>query len=59
MPATPKHKQKAPADVVEQATGNLLKALKKEMLRKAGGVDSGKLRKEGYSERLISRLEEA
>ena len=59
MPATPKQKQKAPADVVEQATGNLLKALKKDMERKEGGVDSGKLRKDGYSERLISRLEEA
>ena len=59
MPATPKHKQKAPADVVEHATRNLLKALKKDMVRKEGGVDSGKLRKDGYSERLISRLEEA
>lgn len=59
MPATPKHKEKAPADVVDRATNNLLKALKKDMARKEGGVDSGKLRKAGYSERLIARLEDA
>jgi len=29
------------------------------MLAKDGRVDSEKLRKEGYSERLIARLEEA
>ena len=59
MPATPKHKAKAGEDVVDRATNNLLKALKKDMVRKEGGVNSGKLRKEGYSDRLIARLEDA
>ncbi len=59
MPATPKRKTKSDEKVVENATNNLLKALKKDMVRKEGKVDSEKLRKDGYSDRLIARLEDS
>jgi len=35
------------------------KIVKKKMLKKHGRVDYGKLRKEGYSERILARLENA
>ena len=59
MPVTPKRKEKAAVNLVDRATNNLLKALKKDMVRKEGGVNPSKLRKEGYSDRLIARLEDA
>ena len=59
MSATPKREAKAGKDVVDRATNNLLKALKKDMVRKEGRINSDKLRKDGYSGRLITRLEES
>ncbi|PYJ06664.1 MAG: phosphopyruvate hydratase [Verrucomicrobia bacterium] len=41
------------------ATNNLLRALKRDMLKKDGRVDREKLRKDGYSDRLLDRLEQA
>lgn len=40
-----------------QPTGNLLRALKRDMPKKEGSVDRQKLRKEGYSERLLTKLD--
>jgi hypothetical protein len=54
-----KPRRKTEAAVLERATNNLLASLKKDMLAKEGRVDYDKLRKEGYSERLLARLEEA
>ena len=45
--------------MLDQGTNNLLRALKQDMLKKEGRVDSDKLRKDGYSDRLIARLEQA
>jgi hypothetical protein len=59
MPATPKRKTNSDEKVVEHATNNLLKALKEDMVRKEGRVNSEKLRKDGYSDRLIARLEDS
>jgi len=50
---------KTKADLLDQATGQLLRAVKQRMIKKRGGVDYGKLRKEGYSERFLARLERA
>ena len=44
---------------MDQATGNLLRAVKRKLLKKQGRVDYGKLRKEGYSDRFLAKLEEA
>ncbi len=52
-------KEKSEADLLDQATGQLLKAVKQKMRRKQGRVDYAKLRKEGYSERFLARLEDA
>lgn len=60
MKSTPKRQAKSDeGEVLDQATNNLLKALKQDMVRKNGRVNSEKLRKEGYSERLISKLEQS
>jgi hypothetical protein len=56
---TRKARRKSEAEVLDHATDNLLAALKKEMIEKEGRVDHDKLRKDGYSPRLLARLEES
>ena len=57
--ATTKRRAKSDAQLLDHATDNLLRALKRDMLKKDGRVDRDKLRKEGYSDRLLARLEQA
>ena len=45
--------------MLDQATGNLLRAVKQKMLKKQGSVDYDKLRKDGYNDRFLAKLEEA
>jgi hypothetical protein len=52
-------RRKSEGELLDNATNSLLKALKRDMLAKEGRVDSEKLKKEGYSERLITRLEKS
>ena len=59
MKATSKRRVKSEAELLDHATNNLLRALKRDMLKKDGRIDYDKLRKEGYSERLLAKLEEA
>ena len=59
MKATTKRQTKTEAGLLEPATNTLLRALKQDMQKKEGHVDSGKLRKEGYSDRLLTRLQQA
>jgi hypothetical protein len=59
MKSVRKPRRKTDADVLDQATQNLLAALKKDMLAKEGRVDYDELRKEGYSDRLLQRLEKS
>ena len=40
------------------AGDRLLKAVKAKLLRKGGKIDYGQLRKQGYSEAIITRLKE-
>jgi hypothetical protein len=47
---------KSKARLLDQATANLLRAVKQKMVKKQGGVDYGKLRKDGYSDRFLSKL---
>jgi hypothetical protein len=56
---TRKSATKSEAELLDHGTNNLLRALKTEMLQKLGKVDREKLRKDGYSERLLNRLDEA
>ncbi len=57
--ATSKRRSKSEAELLDHATNNLLRALKRDMLKKEGHVDRTKLRKDGYSDRLLDRLEQA
>jgi hypothetical protein len=50
-------KTKSEAELLDQATGQMLRAIKQKMLKKQGRVDYSKLRKEGYSERFLTRLD--
>lgn len=59
MKATAKRHAKSEAELLDHATNNLLCALKRDMRKKNGRVDYGKLRKDGYSGRLLTRLEPA
>jgi hypothetical protein len=56
---TIKRRAKSDAQLLDHATNSLLRALKNDMLKKEGRVDRDKLRKEGYSDRLLARLEQA
>jgi len=56
--STAKRRAKSEAELLDYATNNLARALKREMLKKDGRIDYDKLRKEGYSERLLAKLEE-
>jgi hypothetical protein len=49
--------RKTETELLERATDSLLAALKKDMIEKEGRVDQEKLRKDGFSPRLIARLE--
>jgi len=51
--------EKSEDQLLDHATGNLLRAVKQEMLKKHGRVDYGKLRKDGYSNRILTKLKEA
>ena len=57
--ATTKSAAKSDAHILDHATGNMLRALKRDMVKKEGRVDYSKLRKDGYSDRLLAKLEDA
>lgn len=59
MKAATKRQSKSEGELLDHANNNLLRALKREMLQKEGRVNSEKLRKDGYSERIIAKLENA
>lgn len=59
MKVAAKRPTKTEAELLDHATGNLLRTLKQDVRKKDGRVDYDKLRKEGYSDRLIARLEQA
>jgi len=50
---------KSDAELLDRATGSLLKAVKRKMLKKQDRVDYAKLRKDGYSDRFLAKLDEA
>jgi hypothetical protein len=50
---------KSDGELLDQATSSLLKAVKQKMLKKQGRVDYSKLRKDGYSDRFLAKLEGA
>ena len=59
MKTTAKRRAKSEAELLDHASKNLLRALKQDMMKKEGRIDYDKLRKDGYSERLLAKLEQA
>ena len=59
MKATTKRRVKSEAELLDRATNNLLRAVKQKILKKEGRVDYDKLRKEGYSDRFLAKVEAA
>jgi len=57
--ATTKRRAKSEAELLDYATNNLLRAVKQKIIKKEGRVDYDKLRKEGYSERFLAKVEAA
>jgi hypothetical protein len=57
--ATTKRQAKTEAELLDYATNNLLRAIKRDMQKKEGRIDFKKLRKDGYSDRLLKQLEQA
>ena len=47
------------AELLDHGTENLLKAVKRKMVKDGGKVEYDRLRKEGYSDRFLARLEKA
>ena len=56
MKTTATRRAKSEAELLDQATDNLARALKRDMLKKNGRIDYDKLRKEGYSERQLNKM---
>lgn len=44
------------AETLEDAIGNLVKGLKRDLQKKYGRVDYNKLRKDGFSDYLVTKL---
>ena len=59
MKATTKRQTKTEAELLDHATNNLLRAVKQKMLKKQRRVDYDKLRKDGYRDRLLAKVEAA
>ncbi|HXB58676.1 MAG TPA: hypothetical protein VNU95_03885 [Candidatus Acidoferrales bacterium] len=59
MKAAARKSKKSEAELLDHANNNLLRALKRDMEEKEGRVDYDKLRKDGYSERLLNKLQQA
>lgn len=59
MKAAARKSKKSEAELLDHANNNLLRALKRDMEEKEGRVDYEKLRKDGYSERLLNKLQQA
>jgi hypothetical protein len=57
--ATTKRQAKTEAELLDHATNSLLRAVKQKILKKEGRVDYNKLRKEGYSDRFLAKVEAA
>jgi hypothetical protein len=55
--ATKKHRTEG--ELLDQATTQLLRAVKEKMVKTHGPAVHDKLRKEGFSERFVAKFEQA
>ncbi|MBI3877795.1 MAG: hypothetical protein HY300_17850 [Verrucomicrobia bacterium] len=59
MKTAVKPRRKSEAEILDQATNQLLRAIKEKAAKSGKPLDLDKLRRDGYSERFLARLEEA
>ena len=59
MALASKSKTKSEADLLDQATAQLLRATKEKAQKSGRKLDREKLLKQGFSERFIAKIEEA
>ena len=59
MALTAKKKTKSEADLLDQATAQLLRATKDKAQKGGRKLERDRLLKQGYSERFIAKIEEA
>jgi hypothetical protein len=58
-PPAAKRQARSEDEILDQAVQQLLRATKDEAKKKGRPIDSSHLRKEGFSERFIQKVEEA
>ena len=56
MQAGSKQQSKSETQSLDSAISNLVKVLKRDLQKKYGRVDYSKLRKDGFSDNLLSRI---
>jgi hypothetical protein len=54
-----KNPTKSETQTLDSAISTLVKGLKRDLLKKHGRVNYAKLRKDGFSEMLLSRLQQS
>jgi hypothetical protein len=54
-----KNPVKSEAQTVDYAINNLVKGLKRDLLKKHGRLNYAKLRRDGFSEGLLNRLQQS
>jgi hypothetical protein len=54
-----KSRQRSEEELLDQSVQQLLRATKNEAKKKGQPIDAAQLRKEGFSERFIQKVEEA
>jgi len=59
VPITKQTKNKSEADLLDQATSQLLKAVKTKAAKSGKPLRKAELLKQGYSERFIAKVETA
>ncbi|MFM2295707.1 MAG: hypothetical protein RLZZ350_2120 [Verrucomicrobiota bacterium] len=59
MKVATKRQTKSKAELLDEGTNNLLRAIKEKMLKQHGQVDYSKLRKDGYSDQFLAKMEQA
>ena len=59
MPITKPTKNKSEADLLDQATAQLLKAVKAKAIKSGKPLRKSELLKQGYSERFVAKVEAA
>jgi hypothetical protein len=59
VPTTRQNKKKSEAELLDQATSQLLRAVKAKAVKSGKPLRKSQLLEQGYSERFVAKVEEA